>query len=686
MKRSKNQCEVCKEESMETKYKEDISNSVTVLITSLNSINVLSLDNVTDERLIESFKNIRSVIFKGVSNIKYDLEILSKIDEWDKLNISFFGETNAGKSTIIEALINGDGRSIGEGYKDFTKSVNNVSYKNLNLMDMPGIEGREHQVIKNINYAVNKSHIVFYVVGTNKEPEEQTILKIRKFLNNKVKVYSIINARGKPTVYKFKKELKDKNIATVERRIEKKFADILGNNYSCNIIVNGHLALLKNDSIKTTRFENDQIKALEIFGSKSHIEEFSNIQELTTLLDRFGKDISNDIIISNTYKFINNLGFILSNILREKKNFDSFLKEVNGLTEKYLEEIDKVICKYEYEILSSLAVNINFMKVELKKTVIKGIDNDHAEGAIKSELEKIKVKQSANLNDTIKKLLSSMKEEIENKIKEFKSRMSLKMQYLNLKGDFDLGSILESLEINFKYVMGQVLDVGLKIWGVVLAFGINPILGVVAGVLVLARKIWDWFFGDPDKRKREAKSKAVNKIDSMINDVENKIRRDIKRELVNVQKNTKKPILQLHESMKGLKKLSLAIDDKISQVKKSQITLSLLLMKRILGDSVTFSYIDLQLSQAVIIGYEVNVTNHLLMMKITGSHYFYKKIFRLKVLNIYSSYHDWLNEAGRFIEDNSFLANDEFSFRAINALSLNGDRRYEFKRVKRRSN
>lgn len=96
---------------MESKYKQDISNSVTGLIESLNSIDNLSLDNVLDERLIASFENIRSVIFKGISNIKNHLDILSKIAEWDKLNVSFFGETNACKSTIIEALTNGDGKT-----------------------------------------------------------------------------------------------------------------------------------------------------------------------------------------------------------------------------------------------------------------------------------------------------------------------------------------------------------------------------------------------------------------------------------------------------------------------------------------------------------------------------------------------------------------------------------------------
>ena len=658
---------------MESQYKQDITSSVTSLITSLNSIDELSLDNVIDERLIESFENIKSVIFKGIAKIKYHLEILSKTAEWDKLNVAFFGETNAGKSTIIEALINGDGRSIGEGYKDFTKTINKISHNNINLMDMPGIEGRENRVIDNIQKAINKSHIIFYVIGTNKEPEEHTISKIRKFLKDNVKVYSTINVRGKPTAYKFKKELKDKNIATVESRIKRKFSEILGNNYAGNIVVNGYLALLKSNRIAKTRFENDQIKALDIFGSKSKIEEFSNIREIYNLLDSFEKDIKNEIIISNTYKFIKNISVILSNILREKKNFDLFLKETNELTEKYLDEVDKIIQKYESEIMSSLEVNTNSLRVELKKAINRGIDDGDSEYSIKSKLNSIKEKQEKKLNKQIEELLSSMKNEIESKIKEFKDRMSLQIQFLKLKGDFDLEDILESLEVNFKYIMGQIVDLGFSAWGVVLAFGINPILGIIAGVVAFVRKIWDWFFGDPDKRKCEAKSKAVNQINSMINDVEKKIKHDLERELVGVRKNTKKPVIQLRESMRGLKKISMEIDNKISEIKKTQVTLTTLLMKKILGDSIVFSYLDLQLSETVVIGYEVNnVKKHLLRM------------FRLKEMNLYSSYQDWLNDAGNYTENESFLAKDEFSYRAVSSLALTDIGGIKFQRVERR--
>ena len=315
------------------------------------------------------------------------------------------------------------------------------------------------------------------------------------------------------------------------------------------------------------------------------------------------------------------------------------------------------------------------MRVELKKTISKAIDNGDSELSIKSKLATVKQNQSKKLNEDIKKLLSSMKDEIERKIKEFKNRMSLQMGFLNLKGDFNLESILESLEISFKYVLGQIVDVGLSIWGVVAAFAINPILGIITGVLVLARKIWDWFFSDPDKRKREAKSKSAKKIDSLISDIEKKTRSDLKRELRKVNMNTKKPVKQLQDSMKGIKNISLAIDTKISEIKLSQINLSLLLMKEFLGENIIFSYIDLQLSEAVAVGYSVNekVKNHL------------KKKLRIKHISLYSSYNEWLNEAGAKNGD-IFTAKNEFNFRAVNALSLQDNNEFQLKKITRSKN
>lgn len=641
-------------------------------IEKLEDINELSLDNVSDEKLVQSFENIRSIIYEGISKIKKNVEVLIKIAEWDKLNISFFGETNAGKSTILEALINGNGISIGEGYKDFTKKVNQVSYSNVNLMDMPGIEGREYKVIKNIKKAVRKSHIVLYVIGTNKEPEEETIKKIKGFLKDNMKVYTIINVRGRPSMYKYKKELVDDDICLVEKRIKDKFRKILGNNYAENIIINGHLALLRNKKILGTRFENDQIKAIEIFGNQEKIEEFSNINQIEKLIENLSVDINEEIKISNTYKFLKSFGNILSKILKEKKDFDVLIREIQNLINKYLMDIDKIIEKYESEINLHLEKSINNIKVDLKKVINESIDNNYSESKIKATLNEIKAKKSNDLNVGIKKILTEMKSEIEGKIKEFETRINLQMKFINLKGDFNIGSILESLRIDFKYILGQIVDIGFSIWGIIVAFAVNPIVGIIAGVFAIARKFWDWLVGDSDKRKRDAKKEAVREIDKTILKMHRKVKEDMEREFKQINANTKKPAILLKRSMQATKNISISLDSQISEIKKSQNELSLLLVKEFLGEEVSFAYLDLQLSEAVIIGYEVNdeVKEHI------------KRKFRLEKVSLYSSYFEWLNNAGKHC-DKIFTANSEFNFRAIKVKILYDKEGINIKKVKR---
>lgn len=140
-----------------------------------------------------------------MEKLSRDLHFFENHVEWDTFNIAFFGEANAGKSTLIEALIKGNGRTIGEGYKDHTKQILNYPLGNIKLLDLPGIEGTEKRFINEIKKAINMAHVVIYVLGP-KEPEEGTLTKIKSYLRNKVKVISVINLRGTQSLYLLKKK------------------------------------------------------------------------------------------------------------------------------------------------------------------------------------------------------------------------------------------------------------------------------------------------------------------------------------------------------------------------------------------------------------------------------------------------------------------------------------------------
>ncbi|WCB33774.1 50S ribosome-binding GTPase [Helicobacter pylori] len=171
-----------------------------------------------NQKALEEFKNLESESLK-------ELESLKNNEEWEKFTIAFYGETSAGKSTLIECLrlffkepgkmdqqerfkrlyanmknYRGseraeleklqDGAIIGDGRSDFTLKTESYTLKHNNqsfvLLDVLGIEGDEKKVKQQISDAIRKAHAIFYVTKTpvppqkGEEGKEGTIEKIQR--------------------------------------------------------------------------------------------------------------------------------------------------------------------------------------------------------------------------------------------------------------------------------------------------------------------------------------------------------------------------------------------------------------------------------------------------------------------------------------------------------------------------
>lgn len=68
---------------------------------AINDISSISLSSEEDQKHILQIKDKLSEISQSFNK---EIDSLEKNSEWEKFTIAFFGETNAGKSTIIESL------------------------------------------------------------------------------------------------------------------------------------------------------------------------------------------------------------------------------------------------------------------------------------------------------------------------------------------------------------------------------------------------------------------------------------------------------------------------------------------------------------------------------------------------------------------------------------------------------
>ena len=83
----------------------------------------------------------------------------------DEFSIALFGRTMAGKSTLMEILINGDGSSIGKGSQRTTRDVRSYSWKGLKVTDVPGVAAFEGADDEELAFkAAEQSDLVLFLI------------------------------------------------------------------------------------------------------------------------------------------------------------------------------------------------------------------------------------------------------------------------------------------------------------------------------------------------------------------------------------------------------------------------------------------------------------------------------------------------------------------------------------------
>ena len=86
---------------MQTAIKDKYEHVGNVLDIAVESVNSIVVDGNEENHELEAIKAALGDMSK---EFKAEIEKLESSSEWDKLCVAYFGETNAGKSTIIESL------------------------------------------------------------------------------------------------------------------------------------------------------------------------------------------------------------------------------------------------------------------------------------------------------------------------------------------------------------------------------------------------------------------------------------------------------------------------------------------------------------------------------------------------------------------------------------------------------
>ncbi|MEJ8623450.1 50S ribosome-binding GTPase [Helicobacter pylori] len=532
-----------------------------------------------------------------------ELESLKNNEEWENFTIAFYGETNAGKSTLIEclrlffkeqskvnqqerfkrlystyqnnyqndernkqAVLNElhslqDGMAIGDGRSDFTLKIRSYSFQynhqNFILLDVPGIEGNEKKVIDQISNATQKAHAIFYVTKTPNPPQkgeerkEGTIEKIQRQLDSQTEVWTIYN---KPITSP--RALKDKLINENEKEslkiLNKEMENILGKHYMGHQIVSAQMAFygLSQALIPESDFYEKKQKFLKDFKAgellyQSHFKPLAEFIAEVLLKNSHAKIIQSNC--NKALKVVEQLQKAIKTTI--EKRIDPMIKEAQEHQQEARYNLDRSTEKFILNLTNSSFYEIDQFKSDLREKMYahinKNIEDEECKEIFKNEL----IQGIETLHEDIKWRFRECEKRFDKEIKEAIKQLEYRIK--------DSLAMLECISIDRGFNLNFDTDSGID--GTKLATSVgglgllgifnawNPMgwfaltAGIITGLAGIARSIWNFF------SSRYQRSQQKKEVDKNLHQICEKIVQDVESRL----ESRKKDIWEKIEKLKA---------------------------------------------------------------------------------------------------------------------------------------
>lgn len=132
--------------------------------------------NVANDTAVKDLNSQLKSIIKGIYSVRNEVEqkVHKKRELLNDFKVTLFGRTKAGKSTLMEILTKGDGKSIGKGKQRTTKDIRPYTWEGLKITDVPGIAAFGGEDDEQVAYkeAEMSDLIVFLITDDAPQPSE----------------------------------------------------------------------------------------------------------------------------------------------------------------------------------------------------------------------------------------------------------------------------------------------------------------------------------------------------------------------------------------------------------------------------------------------------------------------------------------------------------------------------------
>ncbi len=504
-----------------------------------------------------------------------------------------------------------DGDIIGTGQADFTQDATYYNFrlkdKVFTLIDIPGIEGNEVKYKEIIRNSLEKTHVIFYVNGSGKKIEKDSLEKIRDYMHDGTSVYAIFNIHCKAKLERlegidktYTEELMDaytnKDITKVISNTEDELKSFLGDNFLGSIILNGlqsfcSCAYKNNKSTiidnQEKNLNNDQNKYLKEYkGDIALMKTQSQITEVSKVIEDKIDKFDEYIYQENIKKLRNRLSEASARIKTLKEQESKKIKEFDNY---YIDFESRCTDAKETFLLELNHIGQNAVEdayEPIRAELFEMIENDKGKTeseSIKNYFEKNKDRITDSIQDKVNKNFERAQNEYRESLQDAQNRLKKDFERSLTKFEVSMNaqgltldtSFLTALKYDAKDFGKHAFSVGsLIVSGAFVGNLAGPIGalvgGIIGGIVGILFSIWNTFASTQTKINR-AKSKLDSTLNDQIYELSTMLKTEIKR--LNVEDKILEVHNQIIESIeiqrKGLKKVDkLLCDISISLEKK----------------------------------------------------------------------------------------------------------------------
>ena len=490
-----------------------------------------------------------------------------------------------------------DGQIIGTGESDFTRGnvVYECVYKNksFQLLDVPGIEGNESKYEKDIEGAVAKAHLIFYVNGTNKKPEMETASRIKKYMRREALIYGICNVRGKADAYEFPEdqiciEKTHKDISSARDQTKEVLDSIMGDRLLGMDSIQGLLgfcSLAYNEHGVSTIDRNrkkDLIKAQHNyfgdFGDLQKMREFSRIDNLYELIDKKSESFQQDIYTINKLKILGTIKETLGQLQRTLKEYQVLHQEIEQEMTHCKRQLMKNLARSEEAMKTRVEITVDSFYSIIEMGISDIIKNNKQEEIkrlsellIEAELDKF-VEELGSIQEKVVNGYNAGNSKALERLKENIDRIDAKYVFRkNSIEDGILADVLARLKPDLKDIGKAAFSIGSYVLTGALLGSIipgGPLVGAgIGAVLGIAMSIVQYVVSE-EKKIRNAQNKLSEEIAKHKTGFQDELRKGVLLMINEMRDATNKIVEDLNKERSKMNDLKTVLEEVIRKMQE----------------------------------------------------------------------------------------------------------------------